>query len=108
MLKNILEKRKSYKAERKSNLTEVSKVMEVLKKQFGLDADFFTISKVWENEVGVEGVEICGYKDGTIFAQTKYSTALHEVVMRKKEIIKKLNQYLGSKKIKNIKIKIEG
>lgn len=108
MFKNIAVKRKSYKKERKSNLTEVSQIMDELKKTLGLDEDFFIVTKVWEKEVGVEGVEICGYKDGTIFAQTKYSAALHEITLRKKEIVKKLNQYIGIKKIKNIKIEIAG
>ena len=81
--------------------------MEGIKKELGLDEDFFTIAKVWGKEVGTESVEICGYKNGTIFARTEYSAALHEVSMRKKEIIKRLNQYLGKSKIKDIKLKIK-
>ena len=87
--------------------TEVSNIMEAIKKELGLDEDFFTVAKVWDREVGTDSVEICGYKQGTIFAQTEYSTAIHEVTIRKKEIIKRLNQYLGSSKIKDIKVKIK-
>ncbi len=106
MTRYIQEKRKPYKTERKSNLTEVSQIMEALKKTLGLDENFFAVSKVWDKEVGVDNVGISGYKNGVIFAETQYSTALHEVTIRKKEIIKKLNQYIGSNKIKDIKIKI--
>ena len=101
------EKRKSYKAERKSNLTEVSGVITEVKKQLGLDEAFFTVAKVWDKEVGVDSVEISGFKDGVIYAQTPYSAALHEVTLRKKELINKFNQYVGAKKIKNIKIEIK-
>lgn len=87
--------------------TEVCEIMEAIKKELGLDEDFFTISKVWNREIGDESVEICGYKNGTIFAMTQYSAALHEITIRKKEIIKKLNQYLGGSKIKDIKLKIK-
>ena len=102
----IEEKRKPYKAERKSNLTEVSSIMDAIKKQLGLDEDFFTVAKIWEKELGSD-IKICGYKDGVIYAQTPYSTALHEATVRKKEIINKLNQYVGAKKIKNIKISVK-
>jgi len=101
------EKTKPYKSERKSNLTAVSAVVEAIKKELGLDEDFFTVVKVWKQETGIEDAEICGYKDGTIFVQTPYSAALQEITLRKKEIIKKLNQYIGSKKIKNIKVTIK-
>ncbi|MCL1972531.1 MAG: DUF721 domain-containing protein [Endomicrobia bacterium] len=101
------EKQKKYKTERKSNLTPVSDVLDPIKKMLGLDEDFFIVAKVWEKELGIEGVEISGFKSGTIHAQTDSSAALHEVTIRKKEIIKKLNQYIGSNKIKNIKVTIK-
>lgn len=87
--------------------TEVSEIMEAIKKELGLDEDFFVISKVWEKEVGIEGVEISGYKNGVIYAQTDSPAAINEIMMRKKDILKKLNQYLNSKKLKNIIVKIK-
>jgi hypothetical protein len=82
-------------------------IISLLKKKLGLDEDFFTIKKIWEKEIGIGNIEIGGYKDGTIFAQTESSAASFELTVRKKEIIKKLNQYIGSSKIKNIKVKIK-
>lgn len=86
--------------------TRAEEIIGLLKKQLGLDEDFFIVRRIWEKEVGISGVEISGYKDGTIFAQTRSSTANFELTTRKKEIIKKLNQYIGSSKIKNIKVEI--
>ncbi|MDR1663045.1 MAG: DUF721 domain-containing protein [Endomicrobium sp.] len=87
--------------------TKASEIIELLKKRFGLREEFFTIERVWGKEVGMEGVEIIGYKNGTIFTKTQNSAAVSELTLRKKEIIKKINQYIGTQKIKNIKVKIE-
>jgi hypothetical protein len=87
--------------------TRSEEIISLLKKELGLDEDFFTIRKIWEKEVGIDGAKICGYKGGTIFVQTQSSTVSFELTARKKEILKKLNQYIGSSKIKNIKVKIE-
>jgi hypothetical protein len=87
--------------------SHIAQIMNELKKQLGMDADFFTIAKVWNHEVNIASTQICGYKNGTIIAQTQSSTALAEINLRKKEIIKKMNQYLGETKIKNIKITIK-
>jgi hypothetical protein len=83
-----------------------SQIIETLKKQLGLDVDFFTVLKIWEKEVGVQDVDIYGYKNGTIMTMAYSGVAANEINLRKKEIIKKMNQYLGEKKIKNIKVKI--
>jgi hypothetical protein len=87
--------------------TQAEEIISLLKKKLGLDEDFFVIRKIWEKEIGINGVEISGYKDGTILAQTQSSAANFELTTRKKEIIRKLNQYIGSSKIKNIKVKIK-
>jgi hypothetical protein len=88
-------------------LIRASDIIELIKKQFGLDEDFFTIEHVWDKEVGIEGVKLAGYKNGTIFAKTQSSVAVNDLSFRKKEIIKRLNQCIGSAKVKNIKIRIE-
>ena len=87
--------------------TQAEEIISLLKKKLGLDEDFFVIRRIWEKEIGINGVEISGYKDGTIFAQTQSSAASFELTTRKKEIIRKLNQYISSSKIKNIKVKIK-
>jgi hypothetical protein len=82
----------------------VDQILNNIKKQLGLDADFVTLMKIWDKEVSM--AQICGYKNGTILAQTQSSAALAEINLRKREIIKRLNQYLGGRKIKDIKITI--
>jgi hypothetical protein len=87
--------------------TKANEIIDSLRKKFGLEEEFFTIERVWSKEVGIDGVEIAGYKNGIIFTKTQSSVAVSELNFRKKEIIKKINQYIGSAKVKNIKVKIE-
>jgi hypothetical protein len=87
--------------------TRASEVINLLSKQLGLEGEFLIIEKVWNREVGIDGIEIAGYKNGTIFIKTSSSVAGYELFVRKKEIIKKLNQYVCNSKIKKIKIKVE-
>jgi len=89
------------------SLVRAEEIISILKKQLGLDETFFIVEKIWKKEVGIDYVTIIGYKNGVIFTQTPSSVASYELTVRKNEIIKNLNQYFGSKKIKNIKIKIE-
>jgi hypothetical protein len=86
--------------------TKANEIIELLRKRLGLE-EFFTIERVWNKEVGIEGISLTGYKNRTIFAKTQSSVAVSELNFRKKEIINKINQYIGSAKIKNIKVKIE-
>lgn len=87
--------------------TQSKEIISLLEKKLGLNEDFSTIRKIWKKEIGIDGIEIDGYKSGTIFAQTESSAASFELTVRKRGIIKKLNQYIGSSKIKNIKVKIK-
>ncbi|MDR1122456.1 MAG: DUF721 domain-containing protein [Endomicrobium sp.] len=88
-------------------LTKANKIIELLRQRLGLKEEFFIIERVWNKEVGIEGLEIMGYKNGTIFTKTQSSVVASELTFCKKEIIKKINQYIGVQKIKNIKVKIK-
>jgi hypothetical protein len=85
--------------------TQAAEIINLLRKQLGLEEEFFTVEKVWQKEVGIDGIEITGYKNGVIFTKTQSSVANCELTLRKKDIIKKINQYIGSSKIKDIKVK---
>jgi hypothetical protein len=86
--------------------TQACDIINSLKKEFGLESEIFTIAKVWEKEVGIDGIDITGYRNGTVFVKTQSSVASYELNLRKKEIIRKLNQYVGKVVVKNIKVKI--
>jgi hypothetical protein len=88
-------------------LTEVSAVLKKISEQLGLNDDYFVIMSRWQQEVGNSKVVMNGFKNGIIFATTNSAVYLNDFNLRKRQIINKLNQYLGKKVIKNIKCEIK-
>ncbi len=88
-------------------LIEVSSILKQITQQLGLDDNYYVIMSVWRVEIGNDNVELNGFKDGIIFATTSSAAYLNDLNLRKKQIINKLNQYLGKKLIKNIKCVIK-
>ena len=59
---------------------------------------FSIVPEFWQNNK----IELSGFKDGVIFASAKSAVYVNDLNLRKRQIINKLNQYLGKKLIKNI------
>ncbi|MBR3654394.1 MAG: DUF721 domain-containing protein [Elusimicrobia bacterium] len=87
--------------------TEVSSIIKQISDKLGLNDDYFIIMSKWQQELGNNKIELSGFKDGIIFASTKSAIYLNDLNLRKRQIINKLNQYLGKKLIKNIKCEIK-
>lgn len=85
----------------------VSSVINQLKKQLGLDDNYYVLISVWEKEVGNNKVELNGFKNGIVFARTESAVYLHDFNLRKRQLIKRLNQYFGKTVVKNIKCEIK-
>ena len=88
-------------------LIEVSSLLPKIKKSIGLDDNYFIIISKWQQEIGNNKVVLNGFKNGTIFATTISAVYLNDFNLRKRQIINRLNQYLGKKVIKNIKCEIK-
>jgi hypothetical protein len=89
------------------DLVEVSSLLPKIKKSIGLDDNYFIIISKWQQEVGNNKVILNGFKNGILFATTVSAIYLNDFNLRKRQIINRLNQYLGSKVIKNIKCEIK-
>jgi hypothetical protein len=92
----------------KETFSRAGAILEIVKKELGIDIDYSVLLKVWENEIYPNKASICGYRKGNILAETDSAAAVNDIATRKKQIINKINQFLGSQKIKNIKVKISG
>ena len=88
-------------------LTEVSAILKKISEDLGLNDDYFIIMSRWQQEVGNSKVVMNGFKNGVVFASTSSAVYLNDFNLRKRQIINKLNQYLGRKVIKNIKCEIK-
>ena len=91
---------------RQKEFNESSDVLMKIARFIGLTDEYFIIMSRWEQEVGNKKVVLNGYKDGTILAATSSAVYLNDFNLRKRQIINRLNQYLGGNKIKNIKCEI--
>ena len=87
--------------------TEVSSIIKQISSKLGLNDDYFIIMSKWQQELGNNKIELSGFKDGVIFASAKSAVYVNDLNLRKRQIINKLNQYLGRKVIKNIKCEIK-
>ena len=87
--------------------TEVSSIIKQISDKLGLNDDYFIIMSKWQQELGNNKIELSGFKDGVLFASAKSAVYVNDLNLRKRQIINKLNQYLGKKVIKNIKCEIK-
>ena len=87
--------------------TEVSSIIKQISDKLGLNDDYFIIMSKWQQELGNNKIELSGFKDGVLFASAKSAVYVNDLNLRKRQIINKLNQYLGKKLIKNIKCEIK-
>ena len=92
---------------RQKEFNESSDVLMKIARFIGLTDEYFIIMSRWEQEIGNKKVVLNGYKDGTVFAATNSAVYLNDFNLRKRQIINRLNQYLGGKKIKDIKCEIK-
>ncbi len=103
-----MEKRYFYakNSDEAKDFSEVSSVIKELAEKIGLTDEYFIIMSRWEQEVGNKKVVLNGCKNGVIMAATNSAVYLNDFNLRKRQIIRRLNQYLGGKKIKDIKCEI--
>lgn len=90
--------------------TESSAIIEVLKRQLGLDENISTVIQIWEREMGAQSrhVKLAGFKKGQLIVDVSSSAHMQEITLRRREIINKINQYFGGEKIvKSIKVQLE-
>ena len=87
--------------------TEVSSIIKQISDKLGLNDDYFIIMSKWQQELGNNKIELSGFKDGVIFASAKSAVYVNDLNLRKRQIINKLNQYLGKKLKKNKKCEIK-
>ena len=84
-------------------------IIEILKKQLGLDEDLMALAQIWEREAGslAKYAKVLGIRRGQLIVDVSSSAHMQELAARKKNIIKNINQHFGAKKIiKDIKIQL--
>jgi hypothetical protein len=90
--------------------TPADEILAVLKKQLGLNSDIDIIIQAWERELGplTSSVTLVAINKSTLIVEVASSVHLQEMLFRKRQLINRLNQYLGNKKaVKEIKFSLK-
>jgi hypothetical protein len=90
---------------------ETSKnLIERLQERLGIDDRLVTVQKIWDKEILslARYTEIAGMRRGELIVEVSSNAVMHELTLRKRELLDKINQHFGKKRfIKHIKIKLK-
>lgn len=81
-----------------------------LRRQLGLTEDTFALMQVFERVMGpmAGSVKLEAIQRTTLIVEVASSVHLQEMTLRKREIINKINQHFGGKRVvKDIKLKLK-
>lgn len=85
-------------------------VVESITRSLGLDSRVMALEKIWEKELGplAGDVTLKAIKKNVLYAEVSSSAHLQEMVLRRKQLVIKINGHFGSEKfIKDIKFKLK-
>jgi hypothetical protein len=85
-------------------------LIELLKKQLGLNENVFAVMQIWEKELGplAQAARIEAFKNGQLIVEVASSAHFQELNLRRRELIKQINQHFGNARvIKGIKLKLK-
>lgn len=95
---------------RRKGFAGSSEIIDGLRRQLGLDENVYAIMQAWDREMGAlaRHVKLAGIKKGILVVDVASSAHMQEITLRRRELIDKLNQYLGGKKVvKGIRVQLE-
>ena len=85
-------------------------IIEALKRNLGLDETTFAVMQIWEKELGplADAARLVAVKKGSLIVEVASSAHFQELTLRRRELINKINQHFGGKKvIKEIKLRLK-
>jgi len=86
---------------------QINEVIKQVTKELGFTDELFVVMKAWGGACGGAQAQVTGFKNGTVFVEAESSIDANEILLSRRQIIAKLNQYVGAGKIKTIKITIK-
>lgn len=81
--------------------------MALLRRQLGLDETTCAVMRVWEKEFVPQFpyARLEGVKKNQLIIEVQSSVQFQEMTLRRRELVKKINQYFGgAKAVKDIKV----
>jgi len=90
-----------------NSFTKSDKIVELLLKKYGLDEIDFSLYDIFENEIGSDlgkYVQMVGKKGKSLLVKIENSVYHQEFLMRKKEILRRINDCYGKEIIEDIRV----
>ena len=89
-------------------LAALSPVIERFKSQFGLEGSLKVLELAWQNEMGAWGgmVELSALDNGSLVIEARTPSAMQELSLRRKELIRRLNAHFPKPWIRNLSIRL--
>ena len=90
--------------------TPASELVNLIKRQLGLDEKMYTVIKVWDKELGplAKFATLEAINKGQLIVEVTSSSVFQEMSLRKKELVGKINQHFGKEKVvKGIKLRLK-
>lgn len=87
-----------------------NEIIELLKKQLGLNEETSVILKTWDKEFApiLNYAELIGIKDGQLIIEVLSSVHFQELALKRHEIITKINRHIGKESaVKGIQIRLK-
>lgn len=77
--------------------TPIQQIIKDVLTKYGLTEENYALYDIWEKQLGrlAKNIKLVGVKDKYILVKVQSSTYAHELHLREKEILKKINGYFG-------------
>ena len=77
-------------------------------RQLGLREDLMLLEKAWESEIGgmAAMARIVALDNYSLLVEVTTSPAMHELTMRRKELLRRVNRYFSDPFIRDIQVRM--
>ena len=92
-----------------SALASIARDLKGLTKKLGLSPDLWLVERAWDQEIGGlrEDAPIAALDQGTLVIEVDSSTVMQEISLRRRELVRKVNQHLPVPFIRQIVVRIQ-
>jgi len=95
---------------KKKTLISAKTLVERILKKVGFEEDRFAVFSVWEKEMGKESsrVRLVGVKKNSLVVEVDSSVRLHDLTLRKRDILRRVNGHFPVPVISDIQLELSG
>jgi hypothetical protein len=87
--------------EKPKELVPGDRLVQGLLRRLGFDPQSYAIFEIWDRLLGrqAERVRATGLQDGRLVVEVDSSAHLHDITLRKRQLLRKLNEHFGTRTV---------